>query len=206
MRTRYRLIVIGGSAGATTALTNLLPVFPLTYPLPLVVVQHLHPAQDGSFIERFTSRCALRVKEADDKEVIKAGHIYFAPPNYHLLVEEDQTFSLSIDEKVNYTRPSIDVLFASAADAYGSGLIGIILTGANHDGAQGLRLIKERGGLTIVQDPNTAESPYMPRSALEATPADYVLSLPDIGQLLLEISGGAKGQGEVHLKDKRAEK
>lgn len=188
MLTRYQLIVIGGSAGATAALTKLLPVFPLTYPLPLVVVQHLHPSQDSSFIERFASRCALRVKEADDKEAIKAGHIYFAPPNYHLLIEEDQIFSLSIDEKVNYTRPAIDVLFASAVDVYGPALIGVILTGANHDGAQGLRLIKERGGLVIVQDPGTAENAYMPRAALEATTADYVLSLPEIGQFLLEIS------------------
>lgn len=198
--TRYRLIVIGGSAGATTALTKLLPIFPITYPLPIVVVQHLHPSQDGSFIERFASRCALRVKEADDKEVIKAGHIYFAPPNYHLLIEEDLSFSLSIDEKVNYTRPSIDVLFVSAADAYGPALIGVILTGANHDGAQGLRLIKEHGGLVIVQDPDTAENAYMPRAALEATPADYILSLPDIGQLLLEISGNDKGRARYIWK------
>jgi two-component system chemotaxis response regulator CheB len=188
MLAMYRLIVIGGSAGATAALTKLLPVFPATYPLPIVVVQHLHPLQDGSFSERFASQCALTVKEADDKEVIKAGHIYFAPPNYHLLIEEDKSFSLSIDEKVNYTRPSIDVLFASAVDAYGSGLIGIILTGANHDGAQGLRLIKERGGLTIVQDPRTAASAYMPRAALEATAVDHILSLQDIGSLLLEMS------------------
>ncbi|GIK42394.1 MAG: putative chemotaxis protein-glutamate methylesterase [Chloroflexota bacterium] len=186
MLTRYRLIVIGGSAGATAALSELLPIFPAAYPLPIVVVQHLHPLQDRSFIERFTGQCALTVKEADDKEVIKAGHIYFAPPNYHLLVEEDKSFSLSIDEKVNYTRPSIDVLFASAADAYGPGLIGVILTGANHDGAQGLRLIKGRGGLTIVQDPSTAESAYMPRAALEATAVDHILSLQDIGRLLLE--------------------
>ena len=186
MLTRYRLIVIGGSAGATAALSELLPIFPAVYPLPIVVVQHLHPLQDRSFIERFTGQCALTVKEADDKEVIKAGHIYFAPPNYHLLVEEDKSFSLSIDEKVNYTRPSIDVLFASAADDYGPGLIGVILTGANHDGAQGLRLIKGRGGLTIVQDPSTAESAYMPKAALEATAVDHILSLQDIGRLLLE--------------------
>jgi two-component system chemotaxis response regulator CheB len=185
--TRYRLIVIGGSAGATGALTKLLPVFPAAYPLPIVVVQHLHPLQDRSFIEHFAGQCNLTVKEAGDKGVIKAGHIYFAPPNYHLLIEEDKSFSLSIDEKVNYTRPSIDVLFASAADAYGSRLIGVILTGANHDGAQGLRLIKSRGGLTIVQDPSTAESAYMPRAALEVTAVDYMLSLPDIGRLLLEM-------------------
>ena len=187
MLTRYQVIVIGGSAGSTAVLTQLLPLFPADYPLPIVVAQHLHPWQDDSFVEHFASRCVLNVKEADDKETIQAGHIYFAPPNYHLLIEDDKTFSLSIDEKVNYTRPSIDVLFESAVDAYAPGLIGVILTGANNDGARGLRLIKERGGLTIVQDPQTAESAYMPRAALEATAVDYVLSLQDIGQLLLEI-------------------
>ncbi len=185
--TRYQLIVIGGSAGSTTALLELLPVFPADYPLPIVVVQHLHPLQEGYFVERFAQTCALTVKEADDKEPIKAAHVYFAPPNYHLLIEDDHTFSLSIDEKVNYARPSIDVLFESAVDAYAPWLAGVVLTGANNDGARGLRLIKARGGLTIVQDPQTAESAYMPRAALEATPVDYVLSLPDMGRLLVKI-------------------
>jgi two-component system chemotaxis response regulator CheB len=186
--TRYQLIVIGGSAGSAAALTELLPVFPADYPLPIVVVQHLHPWQDDSFAERYVSRCALRVKVADEKEPVQAGSIYFAPANYHLLIEDDQTFSLSIDAKVNYSRPSIDVLFESAADACAPGLIGVILTGANNDGARGLRLIKQKGGLTIVQDPQTAESIYMPRAAIEATRVDYVLAVPDIGQLLLTIA------------------
>lgn len=184
---RYQLIVIGGSAGSTAALTELLPVFPLDYPLPIVVVQHLHPLQDGYFAERFAHQCALTITEAYDKESLKAGYIYFAPPNYHLLIEEDKTFSLSIDERVNYVRPSIDVLFESAVDAYGAQLVGVILTGANHDGARGLQLIKKRGGLTIVQDPSLAESATMPQAALAATPVDYSLSLPAIGRLLLEL-------------------
>lgn len=190
---RYQLVVIGGSAGATAALMELLPIFPATYPLPLVVVQHLHPLQDGYFSERFADRCALRIKEADDKELIRAGYVYFAPANYHLLIEEDKSFSLSIDERVNYARPSIDVLFESAVDAYGAGLIGVILTGANHDGARGLRLIKERGGLTFVQDPRTADSAYMPRAAIEATQVDHILPLQDIGRLLVEIPGQTVG-------------
>ncbi len=184
---RDQLIVMGGSAGSTAALANLLPVFPAGYPWPIVIVQHLHPLQEGYFAERFAKQCALTVKEAEDKEPIKAGYIYFAPSNYHLLIEEDKSFSLSTDEKVNYARPSIDVLFESAADAYAPWLIGVILTGANNDGALGLRLIKERGGLTIVQDPSTAENAYMPKAVLEATPVDYVLSLRDIGRLLLEL-------------------
>lgn len=188
MLTNYQIIVMGGSAGSTTALIELLPVFPASYPLPIVVVQHLHPLQEGYFAERFAERCALTIKEADDKEALKAGTIYFAPPNYHLLIEDDKTFSLSIDEKVNYSRPSIDVLFESAVDAYAPWLVGVILTGANNDGAQGLRLIKEKGGLTIVQDPRTAESSYMPKAAIEATSVDYVLPLHDVGRLLLKLA------------------
>ena len=184
---RYKLIVIGGSAGATAALIELLPVFPADFPLPIAIVQHLHPLQDGYFVERYGRSCNLVVKEAGDKERLLPGYVYFAPVNYHLLIEENKVFALSIDERVNYARPSIDVLFESAADVYGAGLIGVILTGANQDGAQGLRSIKARGGLAIVQDPDTAESTYMPRAALEATPVDHILPLPDIGRLLVEI-------------------
>ena len=184
---RYQLIVIGGSAGTMAALTELLPVFPAGYPLPIVIAQHLHPWQDNYHVEHFNDQCALTVKEARDKETIEAGNIYIAPPNYHLLINDDKTFSLSIDDKVNYARPSIDVLFESAVDAYGPWLVGVILTGANNDGALGLRLIKEKGGLTVVQDPKTAESSYMPKAALEATQVDYILPLREIGKLLLEI-------------------
>ena len=186
-RAMYRAIVIGGSAGAMSALAELLPTFPAAYPLPIIVVQHVHPSQDDFYIAHWAEKCALTVKGAEDKEPIRAGYIYFAPPNYHLLIEDDETFSLSVDEKVNYARPSIDVLFESAADVYTRWLIGVILTGANNDGAQGLRLIKEKGGLTIVQDPRTAESIFMPNAALEVTRVDYVLSIPEMGRLLLEI-------------------
>jgi two-component system chemotaxis response regulator CheB len=185
--TRYQIIVIGGSAGAMAALTKLLPVFPAGYPLPIVIAQHLHPWQDDYHLEHFGDQCALAVKEAADKESIEAGTIYFAPPNYHLLINDDKTFSLSIDDKVNYARPSIDVLFESAVDVYAPWIVGVILTGANNDGAEGLRLIKENGGLAIVQDPQTAESAYMPKAALAATKVDYVLPLPEISKLLLEI-------------------
>jgi two-component system chemotaxis response regulator CheB len=184
---KYQLIVMGGSAGSTAVLIELLPFFPADYPWPIVVVQHLHPSQNGYFTERFAHQCALTIKEANDKESLKAGYIYFAPPNYHLLIEDNKTFSLSIDEKVNHARPSIDVLFESAVDVYASTLVGVILTGANNDGAHGLRLIKEKGGLTIVQDPNTAESSYMPKAAMEATQVDHVLSAPDIGRLLVKL-------------------
>ncbi|HEX2556963.1 MAG TPA: chemotaxis protein CheB, partial [Nitrososphaera sp.] len=126
-------------------------------------------------------------KDADEKEAIRPGFVYFAPPNYHLLVESDHTFSLSIDPKVHFTRPSVDVLFESAADAYGARLIGIILSGANQDGAAGLRYIKQRGGLTIVQDPADAEVSYMPRSAIEVAHPDHVLTASGICKFLSEL-------------------
>jgi two-component system, chemotaxis family, protein-glutamate methylesterase/glutaminase len=184
---KYQVIVIGGSAGAMSVLVELLPGFPADFPVPIIVAVHLHPRQDNAHIERLASQCALRVKEADEKEPVQAGTIYLAPPNYHLLIENDRTFSLSIDERVNYARPAIDVLFETAAQVYGPQTIGVVLTGANNDGAGGLRLIKERGGLAIVQDPRTAESTYMPQAALEATPVDHLLSVPEIGKLLLKI-------------------
>jgi two-component system, chemotaxis family, protein-glutamate methylesterase/glutaminase len=184
---KYEVIVIGGSAGAMTALVELLPGFPADFPVPLVIAVHLHPRQDNAHIERLASHCALRVKEADEKESIQAGIVYLAPPNYHLLIENDRTFSLSIDERVNYARPAIDVLFETAAQVYGPQTIGVVLTGANSDGANGLQLIKERGGLAIVQEPKTAESTFMPQAALEATPVDHVLAVPEIGKLLVKI-------------------
>jgi two-component system chemotaxis response regulator CheB len=184
---KYQVIVIGGSAGSMTVLVGLLPDVPMDFPVPIVIAVHLHPRQDNAHIERLASQCALRVKEADEKEPIQAGTIYLAPPNYHLLIENDRTFSLSIDERVNYARPSIDVLFETAAQVYGPQAIGVVLTGANSDGARGLQLIKERGGLAIVQDPGTAESAFMPQAALEATPVDHVLAASEIGKMLVKI-------------------
>lgn len=186
MPQRYELVVIGASAGGIAALTELLSALPAGYSLPTVVVQHLHPLQDSSFVEYLNRESVLTIKEADEKEAIEAGHAYFAPPNYHLLIEDDRTFSLSVDQRVNYARPAIDVLFESAADVYGAGVIGVILTGANDDGAQGLRSIQESGGLTIVQDPETAETPVMPRAAIAATRADHILTLPQIAELLIK--------------------
>jgi len=171
-----------------TVLTELLPTIPANYPIPIVIVVHLHPRQDNSHIDRLGGLCALRVKEADEKEPLQPGMIYLAPPNYHLLIEKDHTFSLSVDERVNYSRPAIDVLFESAAQAYGAHVVGVVLTGANNDGAEGLRQIKERGGLTVVQDPRTAESTYMPQAAQEATPVDHVLSVPEIGRLFVKLA------------------
>jgi two-component system chemotaxis response regulator CheB len=184
MRSKIKAVVIGGSAGAMKVMSSILASLPAEYSLPIIVALHLHPLQDSYFVKHFKGGCALTVKEAEDKEAIQAGHVYFAPANYHLLVENDHTLSLSVDDRVNYSRPSIDVLFESAADAYMAHLAGVLLTGANNDGALGLKRIKEKGGLVVVQDPDTAESPYMPKTALQTTEVDYVLPLNQIGSWL----------------------
>lgn len=185
---RFKCIVIGVSAGGMDALSRILPIMPADFPLPVIVVQHLDPhSTDCYFAQYFNERCPLEVREANERETIMVGNVYFAPANYHLLIENDKTFSLSADEKVNYSRPSIDILFESAAETYGPTLIGIILTGASRDGAKGLRMIRDNGGLTIVQDPETAESNLMPLSAIQASPVDHILSLRDIPNLLQKM-------------------
>ncbi len=180
----YKAIVIGSSAGGLNALRTLLTMLESNFKIPIIIVQHTSPNSDNYITTYLNNLCNLNVKEADEKERITPGNIYFAPPNFHLLVEENFTFSLSIDERVNFARPSIDVLFDTASYTYKKQLIGIILTGANHDGAMGLKKIKQAGGLTIVQDPKTAESKNMPLSAIQATNVDHILSLNDIGHLL----------------------
>ena len=180
----YDAIVVGASAGGFAALAEILPRLPADLPQSVVVVQHLYPGSGGYLIEFLRRRCTLPVKEAEEKEEVQAGTIYVAPSGYHLLIERERTFSLSVDAKVHFARPSIDVLFESAAAAYGSKLIGVVLTGANGDGASGLAEIKAQGGLAIVQDPATAEVAFMPQAALEGTTVDYVLDLPAIGRLL----------------------
>lgn len=190
---RFMTVVIGGSAGSLNALIDLLPRLPGDFPWPIVVVVHLHPRQEGGFADLLDMHCALRVTEAEDKEAILPGHVYFAPANYHLLMEPDQTLSLSADEPVNFSRPSIDVLFESAADACCCGLIGIMLTGSSEDGARGLRRIEDQGGLAVVQDPALAEHPIMPQAALKATQNARVLALPEIAQLLMTLAGCPSG-------------
>ena len=183
----YNAIVIGTSHGGMNALKFLLPKLPATFSMPIIVVQHIGALSESNWIEAFDNYCQLHVKEADEKEKIEKGIVYIAPPNYHLLVERNETFSLSIDQRVNYARPSIDVLFESAALVFQNYLIGILLTGANNDGASGIKKISESGGLTIVQDPETAESPYMPTAAIEVTTPDYVLDLKKIKKLIIKL-------------------
>lgn len=185
---KYSAVVIGVSAGGMNALGQILPALPEDFPLPVIIVQHISPQSDNYMIRHFDQISKIKVKEADEKEEIKPGTAYFAPPNYHLLVEEDHTFSLSTEDRVNFSRPSADVLFESAIDAWCDRLIGIILTGANNDGSKGLKKIHECGGLTIVQEPGNAEVPAMPEAALRLSPVDHILKIDEIAPLLIRIA------------------
>ncbi len=182
----YKAIVIGVSAGGLQALKTVLPALPESFPLPIAIVQHIGERSDGFMAEYLDQASQLTVKEAEDKEPLSSGTAYLAPPGYHLLIEPDRTFGLSVDARVNYSCPSIDVLFESAAEVFAESLIGIVLTGANADGAQGLKIIKERGGLAIVQNPENAESAAMPKAAISATQVDYVVNLEQIAPLLCQ--------------------
>ena len=179
-------VVIGASAGAFEALSVLLPGLPADYALPIMIVVHVPPDKKSLLAELFAARCSIAVREAEDKAPIEGGTAYFAPPDYHLLIEAEKTLALSSDEPVLFSRPSIDVLFESAADAYGEGLVGVVLTGANSDGARGLRAIVEAGGVGLVQSPEGAYAAAMPLAAIEACRHARILSLADIASYLRE--------------------
>jgi two-component system chemotaxis response regulator CheB len=186
-KVKAEAVVIGASAGALEALSVVLPSLPANYGLPVMIVVHVPPDKKSILAELFQAKCQIGIREAEDKEPISAGTAYFAPPDYHLLVETDKRLSLSNDEAVFYSRPSIDVLFESAADAYGPGLIGIILTGANQDGAKGLKAVAEAGGRTIVQSPEGAYAAAMPEAAIAECQGARVLSLKEIAAYLQNV-------------------
>ncbi|MDB5081387.1 MAG: CheB methylesterase [Chloroflexi bacterium] len=184
----YKLVVVGASLGGFDALTTILENLPGNFKLPIVVVQHRTRDTGDTLRANIQLRSHLLLVEPDDKTEITPGKVYLAPPNYHLLVEKGY-FALSIDPPVEYSRPSIDVLFESAAIAFGPALIGVVLTGSNRDGAKGVSLVKEYGGYVIVQDPLTAESKTMPEAALALSQVDRVLPLEEIPLALAELSG-----------------
>ncbi|MFJ5297850.1 chemotaxis protein CheB [Pseudomonas sp. NPDC088368] len=184
---RVDAIVIGASAGGVEALLKIFRPLRKGFKLPIVAVLHLPDERRSLLAEVFAAQLAIPVKEADDKESIAPGTLYFAGPGYHLSVEADKTFSFSQEERVYHSRPSIDILFESAADAYDARLAGVLLTGANNDGAKGMARIKEYGGLTVVQDPADALARTMPDAALALHTPDFLLPLPDIGLLLVEL-------------------
>ncbi|WP_277762040.1 chemotaxis protein CheB [Pseudomonas sp. A34-9] len=184
---RVEAIVVGASAGGVEALLSLLVPLRRGYALPIIVVLHLPEERRSQLAEVFARRVDMPVHEAADKQEIVPGNVYFATPGYHLSVEQDRSLSLSLEERVHYSRPSIDYLFESAADAYGSSLAAVLLTGANHDGARGLAQVKRRGGFTIVQDPEEAQVATMPLAALKLQQPDHVLPIHGIGRLLVEL-------------------
>ena len=184
----YDSIVMGVSAGGLKALSRITPELPKDFPLPVIIVQHRLHGSNEFLAEYMNTLCDIDVKEAVSREVIKPECVYIAPSGYHLLVERDKTFSLSVDPPVSFAIPSVDVLFESAAAAYEGKLVGVILTGANSDGSQGLKTIKEYGGLAIVQDPGTAETSAMPRAAIEMVDVDYIIPLDEIGGFLRDIN------------------
>jgi two-component system, chemotaxis family, protein-glutamate methylesterase/glutaminase len=183
----FDLIVVGGSAGALDALLAIVPSLPAGFPVPVAVVLHVPPGEPSLLPQVLGPKCALPVKEAEDKEPVATGTIYLAAPDYHLLVERRACFSLSVDDPVNFARPAIDALFESAAEAYGPTLVAVLLSGANQDGAQGLVRVKERGGMTLVQSPDSAIVPIMPAAGLQRTDVDHVLPPVEIGRLLSRL-------------------
>lgn len=190
-------IVIGGSAGALDALLAIVPSLPEQVSCPIVIVLHLPPAQPSLVPEILSRVCARAVYEAEDKAPLRDRTIYVAAPNYHLLIERNRSLSLSIDEPVQHSRPSIDVLFESAADAFGPAVAGLLLSGANHDGAAGLCQIRQAGGVAIVQSPATASSPMMPEAAMRRVgPSVHVLPPSDLGAFLAQLVGATACAGD----------
>lgn len=185
---RVDAVVIGTSAGGVDALATLLRDLPQPWRLPLVAVIHLPQQRESRLADVFRQRLAIPVQEAEDKAPVARGTLYFAPPSYHLSIERERVFSLSCEPPVLWSRPSIDLLMQSAADAYGPTLAGLLLTGANPDGAEGLRRIQQAGGLTAVQDPADAEVDTMPRAALALLTPDRILPLRGLHTLLVELN------------------
>lgn len=179
------VVVIGVSAGGLHALEVFLPALPAGFGIPVIVVSHRHPDSDDYLERHMDGLCLPTVKQAEEGETVAGGTVYFAPPGVHLRVTGERRFTLGRDEPVNYARPSIDVLFEAAAGVYGPSLTGVILTGANNDGSRGLKKVKEQGGLTIVQDPATAEVPQMPAAAIAVVNPHYILPLGKIVPFLV---------------------
>jgi two-component system, chemotaxis family, protein-glutamate methylesterase/glutaminase len=192
----YDVVVVGTSWGGLAALRMLVAGLPESFQMAVVLVQHRHKDSDHLLRALLQERSALAVCEVEDKMPIEHGRVYVAPPDYHTLVELGH-FSLNTDAPVRYSRPSIDVTFGSAADSYGHRAVGIVLTGANADGADGLLRISNRGGMALVQEPATAESPVMPTAALKAVPRARVMPLPELVRYLSELPAGVPEREDV---------
>jgi two-component system, chemotaxis family, protein-glutamate methylesterase/glutaminase len=181
------LVVIGGSAGSLSVILNILAKLDPKINFPIVIVLHRKSSVDTSLADLLSQKTSIPVKDIEEKDSILPGSIYIAPANYHLLIEEEDIFSLDYSEKVNFSRPSIDVTFESAAEVYKNRLVGILLSGANADGTQGLYAVNQMGGISAVQDPKTAEVPFMPQSALSKLHIDYILDKDGIASFLNDM-------------------
>jgi two-component system, chemotaxis family, protein-glutamate methylesterase/glutaminase len=183
----YKAVVIGVSAGGIKVLNTIFGYLNEPFPFPIIIVMHRHPESGMALEKHFEETFGLNIRQVADKDRIQDGMVFFAPPNYHLLLEENRSFSLSIDKPVHFARPAIDILFESAADVYEKNLVGIILTGANGDGALGLKKVKHRGGTAIVQHPDSAEFKDMPQAAIKETQPELVLTIEEIGHYLKNL-------------------
>lgn len=169
------LLVIGGSAGSLEVILRALQLLKKDLPFAIIIVLHRKPGNDSNLIDLLSSKTKVTVIEANEKELINPGHIYIAPADYHLLIESDRTISLDYSEKINFSRPCIDITFQTAAEVYKSSLACLLLSGASADGVEGLELVKAMNGLTAVQDPKTAEVAFMPQKALDKINVDYIV-------------------------------
>lgn len=180
--------VIGGSAGSLDVLLKILPELQPALSFPIILVLHRKPGKDNLLANLLQSRTKLHVKEAEEKEKILASTVYIAPPNYHLLIEKDRTFSLDASEKVNFSRPSIDVTFEMASEVYGENLACLLLSGSNNDGTFGLQTTKNKGGKTAVQNPESAISSPMPENAIKNAEIDRILEIEEIPDYINQLS------------------
>ncbi len=183
----HKLVAIGGSAGSLSALLRILKNIHRQQLPPIILVLHRKALHDTILVDLLNIKTDLLVKEASEKELLTPGSIYIVPADYHLLIENDRTLSLDDSEKINYSRPSIDVTFESAAEVFGPGLTAILLSGANADGVEGLKNVKKRGGNILIQQPSTAEVPYMPLQAIEEIETRWVLSPEEIGEYINQL-------------------
>lgn len=187
MKSLYEMLIIGGSAGSLEVILQVLSRLKPDLNIPIVIVMHRNLSNETRLVNLLATKTSLRLKEAEEKEIIVSGTIYIAPPDYHLLIEKNHSFSLDDSERVHHSRPSIDVSFESGSLAYGSALIGMLLSGANADGAESLKFIKERGGLTVAQNPESADRPYMPQQAIDKFQVDLILDMDEIADVINEL-------------------
>ena len=179
-----KVVLIGGSAGSLEVLMKVAPILTVNPVMALVIILHRKASEDSTLEDLFRAKTSIPVQEIEDKTLLAPGYMYIAPANYHLLFENDHHISLDVSEKVNYSRPSIDVAFESAAEIYGSQLTAILLSGSNADGTAGLLAVRDSGGTTVVQDPDTAEMPFMPKHAIDTLTIDHVLDVEALADFI----------------------